>query len=233
MLKCAIIQPSFLPWRGTFHIINSVDKYIVFDDVQYDKHGWRNRNRIKTHIGVQWITLPVLTKGLSTQMIKDAKIDNKKNWQKKMIKTITSSYKDAPFFYLADVIFSILSRGYNYLLDIDMDLLVAINKLLRIDVDILFSSDLNIEYDDRISRIVSLCKAVGANHYISGPSARDYIKDNSIFENNGIVLEYQTYDYPPYNQIYGEFIPDLSIIDLLFNVGIEHAGDNIWNIRKK
>lgn len=232
-MKCAILQPSFLPWRGTFHILKRVDKFIVFDDVQYDKHGWRNRNRIKTANGLQWLTIPVQIKSFLKRYIKDIEISySKSDHRRKIIKGIIQAYRKATHFYLSEEILSILERKYKYLIDLDMDLLVEIMKILRIDVEIIFSSDLKICYANKVERLVSICKEVGADHYISGPTARSYIKDESGFIENGIKLEFQEYDYPPYRQLYGEYISNLSIIDLLFNVGLEKAGDYIWNAKK-
>ncbi|KPA13046.1 WbqC-like protein family [Candidatus Magnetomorum sp. HK-1] len=232
MLKCAIIQPNFLPWRGMFHILKRVDKFIVYDDVLFTKHSWRNRNRIKTKNKTQWLTVPVLTKGYHDQHIKDAKIDNKQRWSKKLISTITQAYGKAQHFDLSVEILSILSKQYDYILDLDMDLFVHIIDLLEIDVEIIFSSDLNILSNHKVERLVSICKEVGADHYISGPTAKNYIKNEALFYDNGIKLEFQKYYYPPYKQLHGQYTANLSIIDLLFNVGTKEVGNYIWNVNK-
>ncbi len=231
-MKCAILQPSFLPWRGVFHILERVDKFILYDDVSFDKHGWRNRNRIKTANGPQWITVPVLTKGFHNQIIRDTKIDNNQKWNRKITNSISQAYGKSPHFDLSEEILTIMNREYRYILDLDMDLLVQVIKLLELDVEIILCSDLNVKASDKVERLVYICKEVGADHYISGFTAQNYIKNQAIFHSNGIKLEFQKYGYPPYRQLYGQYIPNLSIIDLLFNVGAKEAGDYIWNRTK-
>ena len=230
---CTIIQPSFLPWRGTFDLLKQADIYVVFDNVQYDKRGWRNRNIIKTQQGEKWLTVPVLTKGKYHQSVKDTRIDNTQNWQKKIINTVSNAYAKAPYFHMSEVIFSILAKRFEFLIDLNMDLLQSIISLLDIDVNITFSSLFDVKSPNKIEKLINICKAVGANHYISGPTARNYIEDDVLFRKNNLVLEFKTYDYLPYPQLHGEFAPNVSIIDLLFNVGNEKAGDYIWktNIR--
>lgn len=231
-MKCAIIQPSFLPWRGTFDLIHSVDTYIVLDDVQYDKRGWRNRNLIKTANGLKWISVPVSTKGRYNQTIKDTRIDNTIHWQKKIIGSIRNNYSKANYIYLFDSIEKILMKQYSFLLDLNVELLGEIMSLVNIQTRIEFSSELDIRSTEKNGRLVEICKKIGAAHYVSGPTAKTYLGDGRKFKESGISLNFQDYNYPPYKQLFGAFEPQVSIIDLIFNIGLEKIENYIWDVKK-
>ena len=211
-----ILQPGYLPWLGFFEQLYRGDIFVIYDDVQYDKHSWRNRNKIKTSQGAQWLTVPVNVD--SKTIIKDVNINNSQNWQRKHIKAVKQNYSKALFFerYFCDFQ-NILSKQYKYLVELDMELIYWLSEQLNIKKEIIFSSDLKIK-GDRISRLIKICKKLGTNKFYEGAAGRSYI-DPSDFGNEGIKVEFQNYPHPVYRQLYGQFTPYLSVIDLLFNEG--------------
>ncbi len=225
-MRVVILQPSFLPWKGYFHQVNSADIFVFYDDVQYDKNGWRNRNKIKTCQGTQWITVPILTKGRFGQAIRDVEINNRIKWGKKIWNSISMNYNKSPYFseYVTFFEETLLSE-WSFVCELDIFLIQKISEFLGIKTEFVRSSDLNI-VGDRMERIINICKHFSADHYLTGPSAVSY-NVNEIFEENNIKLEYQSYIYPEYPQQYGKFVGDVSIIDLLFNCGAS-SSDFIW-----
>ncbi len=221
-MKCVILQPSYIPWRGYFHQIYKADLFIFYDDVQYDKNGWRNRNRIKTSQGLQWLTIPVHTKGSVPEStpINKIKISWEKPWPLHHRRGIQFAYRNAPFFSQYECIFSnIFSRKPDFLADFTIETTIEISRLLGINhTQFMRSSDLPNIIGARTDRLISILKYVGADHYISGPSARDYI-EHEKFEHAGIKLEYMNYVYPEYDQLHPPFEGQVSIIDLLFMQG--------------
>jgi hypothetical protein len=216
-----ILQPGYLPWLGFFEQLQASDIFVIYDDVQYDKHGWRNRNRIKTPSGPQWLTVPVLVNLSRQPLILEVKINNRENWRKKHFSSIRQNYAKAPFFsrYI-DFFEEVYQRDWEYLIDLDMYLIVKLAEFLGIEADkIVRSSTLGVA-GDRITRLIGICQRMGAAVFYEGASGRNYI-DAEAFRQQGIRVEYQDYRQPVYPQLYGDFIPNLSIIDLLFNCGDE------------
>ncbi len=221
-MKCVILQPSYIPWRGYFHQIEKADVFIFYDDVQYDKNGWRNRNRIKTAQGLQWLTIPVHTKGSVAEgiPINQINISWDKPWNVHHWRAIQFAYSKAPFFgKYRDLFEEMYARHPVLLADFTIQTTIELAEVLGITgTRFLRSSDLENIEGEKTDRLISILHAVGADHYISGPSARDYIEAEK-FEEAGIRLEYMTYDYPQYGQLHGAFEPQVSIIDLLFMTG--------------
>lgn len=227
-MNCVILQPSFIPWRGYFHQIQRSDLFVFYDCVQYDKHGWRNRNRIKTAQGAQWLTIPVTAGGASQGLlIRDALIARDQNWRRKHLATIEQSYRKAPFWRdFAPLVEEIYSLPGPRLVDIICAATESITHALGIThTRFIRSSDMDAQ-GEKTDRLLDLLTRLGATHYISGPSARNYIQADKFAE-AGITLEYMVYDYPPYPQLHGTFDGHVSILDLLFNVGPE-APRFIW-----
>jgi hypothetical protein len=220
-MKCVILQPSYIPWRGYFDQINRADVFVFYDDVQYDKHGWRNRNQIKTKQGRQWLTIPVHSAGVVEKSIpiNRVEIDWSKPWNEAHWKALTFAYKRAPYFSsYAALLESFYKRHDKLLADFTIELTVALARELGIQhTRFIRSSDLQVN-GQKTDRLVQILSQVGAKHYISGPSARDYI-ENERFASAGITLEYMDYNYPEYTQLHPPFDPNLSILDLLFMTG--------------
>lgn len=215
-----ILQPGYLPWLGFFEQLYRSDVFVLYDDVQYDKNGWRNRNRIKTAQGAAWLTVPVLTKGKSAQRVAETLIDPKERWYEKHAKTLQMNYAKAPFFrsYFPEIE-KVLSHDWNLLVDLDEALIRMIAGFLGLEREIVRSSTLRIE-GDTARRLIGLCKHFGADYFYEGEAGKDYIQP-ADFQREGIRVEFQKYQHPVYHQLHGEFISHLSVIDLIFNHGPE------------
>jgi hypothetical protein len=216
-----ILQPGYLPWLGFFEQMDKSDVFVNYDDVQYDKEGWRNRNRIKTANGIQWLTVPVHMKLTEHPLLIDIKIDNTVNWRKKHLASIKQNYAKAPFFkdYIDIFEFAYL-KEWEYLVDLDIYFIAKLAECLGMgNKNIIRSSTLDLK-GDRIGRLINLCKLFGADTFYEGAAGKNYIDENE-FLSHGIKVKFQNYQHPIYNQLYGDFIPYLSVIDLLFNHGTE------------
>lgn len=214
-----ILQPGYLPWLGFFEQMYKSDVFVIYDDVQYDKEGWRNRNRIKTASGIQWLTVPVIVRLDRQPLVHEVTIDNKQHWRKKHLSSIKQNYSKSPYFdkYI-DIFEDAFSRDWDYIVDIDMHFILKLADCLGMgSKKIIRSSTLNIA-GDRIERLVNICKMFKADTFYEGSSGKNYI-DESIFTKYGIKVEFQDYKHPAYNQLYKDFVPYLSVIDLLFNHG--------------
>jgi hypothetical protein len=222
-MKCVILQPSYIPWRGYFHQIAKADVFVFYDDVQYDTRGWRNRNRIKTPQGVRWLTIPVHKRGAQTENIPihQIKIAWERPWNEEHWRTVTAVYRYAPYFErYAELLEPFFQRQDEYLADFTIDLTVALAGVLGIHgTRFLRSSDLGVS-GTKTERLIQVLQQVGADHYISGPAARSYLDEN-LFAAAGIGLEYMVYDYSEYPQLYPPYEPQVSIIDLLVMTGPE------------
>jgi hypothetical protein len=220
-MNVVILQPSYIPWRGYFHQISKADLFIFYDDVQYDKHGWRNRNQIKTAQGKQWITIPVHSGGVTQGVpIKDVEIDWSKPWAENHWKALTFAYAKAPCFRrYASLLQPFYQRHDKLLADFTIDLTIALTRELGISqTKFMRSSEIPGIDGQKTDRLIQILTKVGTTHYISGPSARDYIEQDK-FDAAGITLEYMVYDYPEYPQLYPPFEPQVSVLDLLFMKG--------------
>ena len=228
-MKCAIIQPSYIPWRGYFHQIQKADVFVFYDDVQYDKHGWRNRNRIKTANGPAWLTIPVHSQGnvIEHTLIHDIAIDRSRAWAKKHWRTLEQAYAKAPFFNrYAPLLREYFARKPENLCDWTIDLTIALAKELSLGSRrFVRSSSLGVG-GTRTDRVVAILKHLGATHYISGPTAKAYLEEHKLAA-EGISLEYMEYLYPEYPQLFPPFEPQVSIVDLLFMTGPD-APKYIW-----
>lgn len=221
----AIVQSNYLPWRGYFDLIRTVDEFILFDSVQYTRRDWRNRNIIKTPRGPQWITIPVEVKGKFLQAIDETRIADTK-WAERHIHMIENNYRRAGAFeQTAPWLFAALreSAGERLLTRVNERLLTAICARLGIATPMRRCTDLidpseMAEMEPSV-RLLALCRAAGAQRYLSGPTARSYL-DESLFGASGIQLAWMDYtEYPEYPQLWGSFEPRVSIVDLMLNVG--------------
>lgn len=221
-MKCVILQPSYIPWRGYFDQIYRADCFVFYDDVQYDKRGWRNRNRIKTHDGAQWLTIPVHSRGAQVEKIPicEIEIDWEQPWAERHLRTLQSSYAKAPYFrqYLP-WLEEVYSRRPRLLADFTVPLTIELAGHLGIEhTQFLRSSELQGITGQKTERLVQILNRLDADQYLSGPSARDYIKEDQ-FLSAGIQLEYIEYNYPEYLQLHPPFDPFVSVLDLLFMTG--------------
>jgi hypothetical protein len=219
MKRVAILQSNYIPWKGYFDLIASVDEFIIYDEMQYTRRDWRNRNQIKTPQGLQWLTVPVIAKGKYYQKISETEIEGDE-WAKTHWRTITVNYKRAPYF---NEVSKWLERFYLppyaiYLSNLNRGLIVAICDYLDIETKITNCTEYEI-VDGKTERLASLCAQAGGTEYVSGPSAKNYI-DEGVFEKIGVCLKWFEYGgYCQYPQLWGDFVHEVSIIDVLFNCG--------------
>lgn len=214
----SIHQPAYIPWLGYFDKIAKGDIHIFFDDAEYSKNNLFNRNKIKTAQGELWLTVPIKYK--SDALICTTKIDNSSDWKKKHWKTIKLNYAEAPYFKdYADIFENFYLQGQEYLSDLTIGMNKIIAELIGIKVKFIKSSDLKVD-GKKNEKLINLCKAVGADIYLSGQGAKAYM-DEEFFLANNIKIHYQEFHHPVYKQLWGEFIPNLSIIDFLFNCGAD------------
>jgi hypothetical protein len=219
--KVAIVQSNYIPWKGYFDLINLVDEFILYDDMQYTRRDWRNRNLIKTAAGLKWLTIPVAVKGNYFQKIKDTTISDP-GWTKKHWQSIVHSYSKAKHFSAYREAFEnlYLSSSEKFLSRINYRFLTAICRILGIDTKITWSDDY-VPEGGKTERLVNLCKQAGATSYLSGPAARAYLEEE-LFKRENIELQYMDYSaYPEYTQLLPPFQHEVSIIDLIFNEGPE------------
>ncbi len=232
-MTAVILQPSYLPWRGYFHLMQRADVFVHYDDVQYTRQDWRSRNRIRIPGGAEWLTIPVENAGFLTNrlLIKDARVHWGKQWNRSHRDRIVRSYARAPHFArYFPALDEILSSREELLVAYTIPLVERLAAALGIgSVRTVQSSELGVEDDDPTERLVRICTELGADRYLSGPSARDYL-DEARFARAGVALEYMEYRYPAYRQIDETYDPGVSVIDLLFMTG-EQAPDYIWGER--
>lgn len=221
MKKVAILQSNYIPWKGYFDMIAAVDEFILYDDMQYTRRDWRNRNQIKTPQGVQWLTVPVKVKGKYHQTIRETEIDGA-DWAKSHWKSFCQHYAKANNFndiaaWLEPLY---LHETFTHISSLNHCFIEAICKYLAIKTPIKYSWEYTL-LDGKTERLADLCAQAGGTEYISGPSAKDYIVEQ-IFVDRGIKLTWFDYaGYPEYPQLWGEFTHYVTILDLLFNCGKE------------
>lgn len=229
-MKVAILQSNYIPWKGVFDMINQVDSFVFFEDVQFTKRDWRTRNQIKTFNGLQWLTVPV-KKARRESKIYEIEIFDEDNWQQNHYDTIVHNYSKAPFFkeykFILDDIY--LKKKWDNLSKFNIYTTKLVSNILGIKTEFINSMELKTSgiKDDKL---INICKEIGATSYLSGPAAKAYIEEDKFKEAN-IKLEYINYDYPEYNQLNGSFTHFVSIIDMLFSCGPK-SSYYIWGWRE-
>ncbi len=212
-------QSNYIPWKGYFDYINSVDEFFFYDDVQFTKQDWRSRNKIKTHKGLEWLTVPCGSK-TRNRLIYEVGIKSH-DWQKSHWGKITQNYKDAPYFKMYKEFFEDIYLGNTWtnLSDMNQTIIKKISREL-LDIKTKFDDSRRFNlHGSKEKRYIPLLKEVGCTTFISGPSAKSYLT-NEAMEKEGIKLEWMDYEgYPEYPQLYPPFEHSVSIIDLIFNTG--------------
>jgi len=217
--RIAIVQSSYIPWKGYFDLIGSVDEFVLFDDAQFTRRDWRNRNRIKTADGPKWLTIPVETKGKYGQAIKDTRISDP-SWREKHWRSLYHAYSKAPCFsWCAARIEEVYQDASDDALSqINYRFLTAICDILGIDTQITWSMDYA-GTGRKSERLLDICGQAGATEYLSGPSARAYL-DESLFEEASVDVIWMEYDgYPEYDQLHPPFEHHVTALDLIFHTG--------------
>ncbi|MCX5700381.1 MAG: WbqC family protein [Candidatus Omnitrophica bacterium] len=225
----AVHQPNYLPWLGFFHKIDKCDTFVFLDNVQYEKREFQNRNKIRTKEDFHWLTVPVITKGLYTQTIREVLVDNTQEWQKTHWGLISTNYGNSPYFSEHRKFFSeVYAQTWVRLVDLNVSCINYILDYLGIKKPVCFESSIGIQ-SFHTQRIIDICRKLNADTYLSGLGAKEYLEEDK-FKEASIKLAYQDFVHPEYKQVYSPFIPQMSIIDLIFNCGKE--GINILRGQK-
>lgn len=220
--KVMITQSNYIPWKGYFDAINKVDLMVLYDEMQYTRRDWRNRNKIKTPNGLKWLSIPVKVKGKYFQKINEMEVlDN--SWASKHWKTIYHTYSKAPYFNeYADFFEALYKKAESLALlsEINLLFLSEISQLLSIDTKFVWSRDFDIR-GDKSEKLLNVCLDLGASDYYTGPAAKGYM-DVELFREKGVEVHWLDYSkYPPYPQLYGGFEHGVTILDTLFMVGAD------------
>ncbi|XHH09426.1 MAG: WbqC family protein [Candidatus Bathyarchaeia archaeon] len=209
-------QPEYIPWIGFFDKLARCDLFVVYDDAQYVHGGYHNRNRIRTQNGWRWLTIPIVHN--HPQMIKDVRISGR-NWRKEHLQILRHNYEKTPYF---ENYFPLIEEAINFnhelLIDLNLHLLENITEILGIKVEVISSSEFSYYGKDKNEKLVSMCKLFGADIYLAGSGGRAYIEEKA-FLNSNIKVQWHNYRHPKYKQQFEGFEPNMSIVDLLFNVG--------------
>tara|TARA_B100002051_G_C16620959_1_gene578198 strand:+ start:92 stop:787 length:696 start_codon:yes stop_codon:yes gene_type:complete len=219
MKSIAITQSNYIPWKGYFDLIAHVDEFVLYDDAQYTRRDWRNRNKIKTPIGLKWLTVPVESKGNYGQQIKETRISGS-DWAKSHWQLLNQNYRKSPFFqdienWLRPIYFD---QRYILLSQLNKRLIEGVCDYLGIDTMISSSSD----YDLRGSasdKLAGICEQAHADLYVTGPAAKDYVVEDSFLKKKVEIAWFDYDGYPEYDQLWGAFEHRVTILDLLFNCG--------------
>lgn len=213
------MQPTYLPWCGYFGLMQAVDIFVFLDSVQFAKRSWQQRNQIKTLNGPQWLSVPVSTKGKRDQVIADVEIEKSGNFAMKHRKSIEMSYSKASCFNAyAGQLLPLLENTSPYLADLTIELILHLKSLLGIGTKVFRATELN-GVGAKADLLASLCQQLGATSYISPPGSKEYLDASDAFKKIGVPVHYFGFRHPEYSQLFGEFIPYMSIIDMLFNCG--------------
>ncbi len=218
------MQPTYLPWIGFFDLMDQVDIFVYLDDVQFSKQSWQQRNRIKTAKGLEWLTVPVLLKNRSGQLIRNVEFSQPDFW-KKHLRTIQLNYSRAPFFKdFFNGISDVFEKGSPWanLADLNIALIEHFRQALKISTSTVRASEFSGIESLRGERVAELCSKLGVKHYVSPIGAKEYLEQDMLFfKNKNISVSYQNYEHPQYPQLHGEFADFASVVDLVLNCGEE------------
>ena len=220
-MRAVVLQSNYLPWKGYFDLIQSTDVFVYYDEVQYTKNDWRNRNRICSKNGLHWLTIPISREAVKLRISEVLLPDPR--WQSDHFKTLYHTYRSAPYFHQIEPLLHDFyqARSWRWLSELNRHCTASIARLLGLKTQFLDSKDFSLE-GDRMERLVSLLRQIGATEYLSGPSARAYLSGSEeLFERSGVRLLFKSYEgYPQYSQLHTPFDHAVSILDLLANVKI-------------
>jgi hypothetical protein len=216
-----ITQSNYIPWKGYFDNIAQVDKFVLFDSMQYTKRDWRNRNKIKTKSGTKWLTIPVEVKGKFNQAIKDTKIADK-NWSIKHWDILKSHYSNCPHFKHNEEWVKELYKNcinFNYLGETNLHFIKGIMNFFGIKTEIILDSEFDLAYE-KTDRLIKICKELGARIYYTGLAAKNYIEEEKFSDENIQLKYFDINGYREYSQLHPPFIHRVTVFDLIFNEGL-------------
>ena len=220
-MKVLITQSNYIPWKGYFDNIQQADVFVVFDDMQYTRRDWRNRNYIKTSQGLKWLTIPVEVKGKYFQKINETRI-SEKDWYQSHLSLIKQNYSKSPFFkeFFPWIESLYANAQFEYITEVNVFFLKEICGFLGIKTKFMDSREFELG-EDKTERLVSICKELNATEYLTGPAAKSYMKEE-LFEKEQIKLSYFDYEgYREYSQLHPPFEHQVCIWDLILNTGSE------------
>jgi len=221
----SVHQPQYLPWLGYFDKIDKADVFVLLDNVQFKKNEWQNRNKIKTANGWQWLTVPVLYK--FPQLIIEVEINNAERWQHRQRQAIVSNYKKAPSWSALSGFFEdIFATQWQTISELNIAVVRKLADILGIETPVYVASELGQFPDDPDERLIAITKHFGADTYLAGSGGKDYMNLEK-YDNNGIKVLFQEYTHPVYHQLFGDFEPFMSVVDLIFN----HGNDSLKILR--
>ena len=227
-MKCAIMHPTYIPWLGYFDLIDQVDKFVFLDNVKVVKSSWHVRNKIKTHQGEIFLTIPLEKKeGNNERIFCETLVNVREHWQKKHLRSIELAYIKALFFKeVFPFIQDLVKSDETILSEFNIRIIEKVSTRIGISRELIKASQLKNISGQKDALLVSICNEIGCNYYLSVKGSAGYIERNSPggeLVKNGISLFYKNYEHPSYNQLHGNFIPYLSVIDLLFNYGFDSS----------
>lgn len=219
-MRIGIHQPMYLPWLGLFDRIYRCDLFVLLDSVPYSKNYFLNRNKIKTANGWTWLTIPVSFTGNSAKLINEIEIDNRSDWRKKHWLSIYYAYKKSRYFDRYSEIFEhFYKQEWQYLVEASSQMFFSLLNTLKIKTPIRMASALGVE-GKKEELVLNICQSVQASEYLSGPDGRNYLNPE-LWQEHKVKIEFHDYLHPQYPQLHGDFLPYMSVIDLLFNCGPE------------
>lgn len=215
----SIHQPNYIPWLGFFHKIAQSNVFVSLDVVQFTKNSFQNRNKIKTANGEIWLTVPVLTKNKFGQITNEVEINNTVSWGRGHCRSIQQNYSKTPCFkFFIDFFETVyMDEKFTKLVDLNETIIKFINEILGIRTKFVKASSLGVQ-GQGTELLVEICKTIGADTYLSGSGGKKYLEELK-FKDESIQLIYDNFQHPIYDQLFGPFLPNLSIIDLIFNHG--------------
>jgi hypothetical protein len=223
-MRVAIMQPTYLPWVGYFGLMHSVDLFLLLDSVQFARRSWQQRNRIKTANGPIWLTVPVLSRGRRDQRVAEVEIDRSRDFPRGHVTALELSYRKAPSYAAqAPALLEILGAEHRLLTDLTIGALTLMRDAFGITTPVRRASELAAE-GTSAELLANLCMQVGATEYVSPPGSAEYLDASDAFQRAGIPYRYFEFAHPVYPQRFGEFLPFMSAVDLLFNCGPDALG---------
>lgn len=219
MTKVAIMQPTYLPWCGYFGLMQSVDVFVLLDTVQFAKRSWQQRNQIKTVTGPKWLSVPVHTKGKRDQLISEVELDKSSGFSANHCRSIEFNYSKTPYYkQYSDDLWPLINNSSPHLVDLTIDLIVYLKSQLKISTQLLRSSQLD-TLGNKADLLASICSQIGGSKYVSPPGSKNYLEVSDAFEKIGMPVQYYYFNHPTYDQPFGNFLPYMTVIDMLFNCG--------------
>lgn len=212
-------QPNYLPWAGYIYKVAQADVFVLADDVQYTKNGYINRNRVRTHDGCQWMTVPVRSHGRAGQVIAETEVANDQPWARKHMQTIEWNYRNAPFYDMhASFLQGVFQSPPEKLLDLNLQLLRYVLAQLDIDTPVRLSSELTLR-PERSQRLADMAISCGCDTYLAGSGGSRQYLDEEVLTSAGVEVQYVDFEHPQYPQCYAGFEKGMNAFDLLFNCG--------------